>query len=79
MNLEAFFDMFFLFQVFDKGGCGYITASDLRAVLQCMGEDLTEEESKLSIAKKHKTYELKTKFTSQEEMRVFQFYKINFL
>lgn len=38
-------------QVFDKGGCGYITASDLRAVLQCMGEDLTEEESKKSILK----------------------------
>ncbi|XP_046567507.1 calmodulin-A-like isoform X1 [Haliotis rubra] len=32
------------FTVFDKSGCGYITASDLRAVLQCMGEDLTEEE-----------------------------------
>ncbi|XP_048736680.1 calmodulin-beta-like [Ostrea edulis] len=32
------------FRVFDKGGCGYITASDLRSVLQCMGEDLTEEE-----------------------------------
>ncbi|XP_059140608.1 calmodulin-A-like isoform X3 [Physella acuta] len=32
------------FRVFDKSGCGYITPSDLRAVLQCMGEDLTEEE-----------------------------------
>ncbi|XP_033755643.1 calmodulin-A-like isoform X3 [Pecten maximus] len=32
------------FRVFDKTGCGYISASDLRAVLQCMGEDLTEEE-----------------------------------
>ncbi|XP_064610593.1 neo-calmodulin-like [Liolophura sinensis] len=32
------------FKVFDKSGCGYICASDLRAVLQCMGEDLTEEE-----------------------------------
>ncbi|XP_012938778.1 calmodulin-A [Aplysia californica] len=32
------------FRVFDKSGCGYITPSDLRAVLQCMGEELTEEE-----------------------------------
>ncbi|XP_050397724.1 calmodulin-A [Patella vulgata] len=32
------------FRVFDKSGCGYITPSDLRCVLQCMGEDLTEEE-----------------------------------
>lgn len=32
------------FRVFDKSGCGYITASDLRAVLQCIGEDLTEDE-----------------------------------
>ncbi|XP_060066520.1 calmodulin-A-like [Ylistrum balloti] len=32
------------FRVFDKTGCGYISASDLRAVLQCMGEDLTEDE-----------------------------------
>lgn len=36
----------FLFQVFDKHNRGYITASDLRAVLQCLGEDLSEEESK---------------------------------
>lgn len=35
-----------MLQVFDKSGCGYITPSDLRAVLQCMGEELTEEESK---------------------------------
>ena len=32
-------------QVFDKHNRGYITASDLRAVLQCLGEDLSEEES----------------------------------
>ncbi|KAL3859433.1 hypothetical protein ACJMK2_009654 [Sinanodonta woodiana] len=32
------------FRVFDKTGCGYICASDVRAILQCMGEDLTEEE-----------------------------------
>ncbi|CAL1547707.1 unnamed protein product [Lymnaea stagnalis] len=32
------------FRIFDKKGCGYITPSDLRAVLQCMGEDLTEDE-----------------------------------
>ena len=34
------------FRVFDKSGCGYITPSDLRAVLQNIGEDLTEDESK---------------------------------
>lgn len=34
------------FQVFDKHNRGYISASDLRAVLQCLGEDLSEEESK---------------------------------
>lgn len=34
------------FRVFDKHNRGYITASDLRAVLQCLGEDLSEEESK---------------------------------
>lgn len=33
------------FRVFDKSGCGYITPSDLRAVLQNIGENLTEEES----------------------------------
>lgn len=33
------------FRVFDKHNRGYITASDLRAVLQCLGEDLSEEES----------------------------------
>ncbi|XP_055339593.1 calmodulin-A-like [Paramacrobiotus metropolitanus] len=32
------------FKVFDKQGTGYITPSDLRAVLQCMGESLTEDE-----------------------------------
>ncbi|XP_052805683.1 calmodulin-A-like isoform X2 [Mya arenaria] len=32
------------FTVFDKSGCGYICASDIRAILQCLGEDLTEEE-----------------------------------
>ncbi|KAK0090545.1 hypothetical protein PV326_004104 [Microctonus aethiopoides] len=31
-------------KVFDKHNRGYITASDLRAVLQCLGEDLSEEE-----------------------------------
>lgn len=35
------------FRVFDKHNRGYITASDLRAVLQCLGEDLDEDESKL--------------------------------
>lgn len=33
------------FRVFDKHNRGYITASDLRAVLQCLGEDLGEDES----------------------------------
>lgn len=37
------------FRVFDKHNRGYITASDLRAVLQCLGEDLSEEESNLFI------------------------------
>ncbi|XP_030760527.1 neo-calmodulin-like isoform X1 [Sitophilus oryzae] len=32
------------FRVFDKHNRGYITSSDLRAVLQCLGEDLSEEE-----------------------------------
>lgn len=36
------------FRVFDKHNRGYITASDLRAVLQCLGEDLDEEDSKCS-------------------------------
>jgi calmodulin len=34
------------FKVFDKAGNGYITSSDLRSVLQCLGEQLTEDESK---------------------------------
>ena len=33
-------------QVFDKQGTGYITPSDLRAVLMCVGENLTENESR---------------------------------
>lgn len=34
------------FRVFDKHNCGFITASDLRAVLQCLGEnDLDEDDS----------------------------------
>lgn len=36
------------FRVFDKHNRGYITASDLRAVLQCLGEDLDEDESNLN-------------------------------
>jgi Ca2+-binding EF-hand superfamily protein len=38
------------FKVFDKHNRGYITASDLRAVLQCLGEDLDEDESMEIIA-----------------------------
>lgn len=34
------------FRVFDKHNRGYITASDLRAVLGCLGENLNEVESK---------------------------------
>jgi Ca2+-binding EF-hand superfamily protein len=36
------------FKVFDRTGNGYITSSDLRSVLQCLGEQLNEEESKHS-------------------------------
>ncbi|XP_066279452.1 calmodulin-A-like isoform X1 [Branchiostoma lanceolatum] len=32
------------FKLFDKEGNGYITSSDLRQVLNCLGQDLTEEE-----------------------------------
>lgn len=37
------------FRVFDKHNRGYITASDLRAVLQCLGEDLDEDESEFCV------------------------------
>lgn len=33
------------FRVFDKHNRGYITISDLRAVLQCLGEDIDDDES----------------------------------
>lgn len=36
------------FKVFDKHNRGYITSSDLRMVLQCLGENLSEEESKFT-------------------------------
>ncbi|WAR06186.1 CALM-like protein [Mya arenaria] len=39
------------FTVFDKSGCGYICASDIRAILQCLGEDLTEEENEICCAR----------------------------
>ncbi|RNA44698.1 neo-calmodulin-like isoform X2 [Brachionus plicatilis] len=32
------------FKVFDRKGNGFITSSDLRSVLQCLGEQLTEDE-----------------------------------
>lgn len=32
------------FQIFDKHSRGFISASDLRAVLHCLGEDLSEDE-----------------------------------
>lgn len=45
------------FRVFDKHNRGYITASDLRAVLQCLGEDLDEDESMVQTNLKfHKFY-----------------------
>ena len=31
--------------MFDRTGHGYITSSDLRSVLQCLGEQLNEDES----------------------------------
>lgn len=31
-------------QIFDKHSRGFISASDLRAVLHCLGEDLSEDE-----------------------------------
>lgn len=37
------------FRVFDKMDRGYITSSDLRFVLQCLGEDLTEQESRFEL------------------------------
>lgn len=42
------------FRVFDKHNRGYITASDLRAVLQCLGEDLDEDESMRKIKFKYR-------------------------
>lgn len=33
------------FRIFDKHNRGYITASDLRAVLRCLGKNLDEDES----------------------------------
>lgn len=44
------------FRVFDKHNRGYITASDLRAVLQCLGEDLDEDESKDTSKENFKNY-----------------------
>jgi Ca2+-binding EF-hand superfamily protein len=44
--LEELTHILDMVQVFDKHNRGYISASDLRAVLQCLGEDLSEEESK---------------------------------
>ena len=33
------------FKVFDRTGHGYITSNDLRSVIQCLGEQLSEDES----------------------------------
>jgi hypothetical protein len=46
-------------QVFDKHNRGYISASDLRAVLQCLGEDLSEEESGYSFIQNFADYHIK--------------------
>lgn len=46
LKKKYFYLFVYCLQVFDKHNRGYITASDLRAVLQCLGEDLSEEESK---------------------------------
>lgn len=35
------------FKVFDRTGQGFITSNDLRSVLQCLGEQLDQDESKL--------------------------------
>ena len=34
------------FKVFDRSGNGFITSSDLRSVIQCLVEQLNEDESK---------------------------------
>lgn len=53
------------FRVFDKHNRGYITASDLRAVLQCLGEDLDEDESNLFwLPARQQLIELKILFCS---------------
>ncbi|XP_050055586.1 neo-calmodulin-like isoform X5 [Aphis gossypii] len=44
------------FRVFDKHNRGYISASDLRAVLQCLGEDLSEEESNTVVGTYYNRY-----------------------
>lgn len=49
------------FKVFDKQNTGYITPSDLRAVLQCMGEDLTEGECKRNCLPFSKTNKICTR------------------
>ena len=36
-------------KVFDRVGNGCITSSDLRSVLRCLGEEMTEDESKLDV------------------------------
>ena len=41
-------------KVFDKTGNGYITSSDLRSVLQCLGEQLTEDESNFKFKLKNR-------------------------
>lgn len=45
LNVSSADELKEAFKVFDKYNRGYITSSDLRMVLQCLGEDLSEEES----------------------------------
>lgn len=55
------------FRVFDKHNRGYITASDLRAVLQCLGEDLEEDESEFILEwhSETKNYDISTSAQSK--------------
>jgi len=57
------------FQVFDKHNRGYISASDLRAVLQCLGEDLSEEESKYIV---YVTFKKKYQLSTSYQIKVLR-------
>lgn len=57
------------FRVFDKHNRGYICASDLRAVLQCLGEDLSEEESEYLRACLQKTFDYRVSLFSDQAIK----------